>query len=299
MKSLKFTNQTATVALVIFTVYFVYGLFRLPAVQFLVSLAIGGLAFGLSDSYEVATVALIFMHLLYPILYPSPVAGYRAYAEEGFMSGGGSGGGITQRIQGILKREPVEGVGSPMTEGFEDAQQTDMTVNEQKKESASSANTTATSKPAAASSAAPTTATAPTTQAPTQTQAPAQATTQTQAPTQISAQGVPPVTQPPESFANQNELFKLGSIPADTKGGFHIDAGTTVMNALKALKPDQIAAMTNDTKQLIETQKSLMGMLQSFQPMVAEGKQLMTTFQDMFGPAAGSLNTAQNMLSMK
>ena len=289
MKSLKFTDQTATVALVIFSVYFVYGLFRIPAVQFLVSLAIGGLAFGLSDSYEIATVTLIFVHLLYPVLNPTPTVGYRAYAEEGFMSGSGSTGAITQRIQSILKGQPVEGVGSPMTEGFEDAQQTDMTVSEQKKESPASANTTAASKPAAteqAQAATPAPATPPTPATP----APAQ---------QISSQGVPPVTQPAESFANQNELFKLGSIPSDTKGGFHIDAGTTVMNALKALKPDQIAAMTNDTKQLIETQKSLMSMLQSFQPMVAEGKQLMSTFQDMFGPAAGSLNTAQAMLSGK
>ena len=39
------------------------------------------------------------------------------------------------------------------------------------------------------------------------------------------------------------------------------------MNAISAQKPDQIKAMTMDTKQLIETQKSLMGMLQTFQPI--------------------------------
>jgi hypothetical protein len=64
------------------------------------------------------------------------------------------------------------------------------------------------------------------------------------------------------------------------------------MNAINALKPDQIKAMTMDTKQLIETQKSLMGMLQTFQPMVHEGKQMMETFQEMFSPAMGAMNAA-------
>ena len=71
------------------------------------------------------------------------------------------------------------------------------------------------------------------------------------------------------------------------------------MNALSALKPDQIAAMTKDTKQLIETQKSLMGLLQTFQPMMSEGKQMMETFQGMFGAAAGAGDTAKNMLGGK
>jgi len=55
------------------------------------------------------------------------------------------------------------------------------------------------------------------------------------------------------------------------------------MNALNALKPDQLKAMTTDTKQLIETQKSLMSMLQTIKPMMHEGRQMMDTFNDMFG----------------
>jgi hypothetical protein len=60
------------------------------------------------------------------------------------------------------------------------------------------------------------------------------------------------------------------------------------MNAINSLKPDQIKAMTQDTKQLIDTQKSLMSMLQTFQPMVQEGKQMMDTFQEMFSPSMGA-----------
>ena len=105
-----------------------------------------------------------------------------------------------------------------------------------------------------------------------------------------------------EEFEDSNSggLFKLGKIPTDEKGGFHIDAGTSVLNALKSLKPDQISAMTQDTKQLIETQKTLMGMLQSFKPMMSEGKEMMDTFQSMFSPTGGSamgaLQAAQDTL---
>ena len=77
--------------------------------------------------------------------------------------------------------------------------------------------------------------------------------------------------------------FKLGEIPKDEKGGFFIDQGTTLMNALNGLKPDQIKSMTNDTKQLLETQKSLMGMLDSLSPMMKESSSLLNMFQTMFG----------------
>lgn len=79
------------------------------------------------------------------------------------------------------------------------------------------------------------------------------------------------------------EPFKLGEIPAQVKNGPHIDAGSTLMKAVKSLNPDQINAMTKDTQQLIETQKSLMGMLGTMKPMLNDGKQLMDTFQQMFG----------------
>ena len=75
----------------------------------------------------------------------------------------------------------------------------------------------------------------------------------------------------------------LGEIPAQVKNGPHIDAGSTLIKAIQSLNPDQINAMTKDTQQLIETQKSLMGMLGTMKPMLNDGKQLMDTFQQMFG----------------
>ena len=77
--------------------------------------------------------------------------------------------------------------------------------------------------------------------------------------------------------------FKLGVLPEEIKGGYHIDTGTTVMNALNALKPDQIQSMSMDTQKLIDTQKSLMSMLSSMKPMLTDGKQMMEQFQEMFG----------------
>lgn len=52
--------------------------------------------------------------------------------------------------------------------------------------------------------------------------------------------------------------------------GFHLDAGTTFLNAYKAMKPDQIAAMTRDTQELLATQKSLVSMLDSFAPLMKD-----------------------------
>jgi hypothetical protein len=80
--------------------------------------------------------------------------------------------------------------------------------------------------------------------------------------------------------------FKLGEIPSQVKNGPHIDAGATLIKAIQGLNPDQINAMTKDTKQLIETQKSLMGMLGTMKPMMNDGKELMETFQQMFGEDA-------------
>ena len=87
-------------------------------------------------------------------------------------------------------------------------------------------------------------------------------------------------------------MFKLGEIPADVAGGAHIDVGTTMMNALNALKPDQVKQMTEDTRKLLDTQKSLMGMLSSMKPMLQDGKALMGTFNDMFGKGGPQLGPA-------
>ena len=312
MKELKFTKQTSTVALVFFIAYVIYGIFYTPWVQLLISLAVAGIAYGMTDSYEVAVIVLLLINYLFPFYRGSNMKGVTAYKMEGFANANANE--VTKRIQqitGVGAAEPsVDGVGSKLSEGFADAGDSDLTLNENKKNSENSKPVTASSKPSEVDSSDVSdkeeqlkkmtemmgsmlktmNKTADSTNSPSISKA-----------TKISEQDVPAVHQPQdvkpeeknqkkEKFENQKSqgLFKLGQIPKDAKGGFHIDAGTTVMNAINSLKPDQIKAMTADTKQLIDTQKSLMGMLQTFQPMVQEGKQMMDTFQEMFSPSMGA-----------
>jgi hypothetical protein len=209
-------------AKVLFVVYFFYSILYVPIVQALVSIAIGGIAFGYTESYEIAVIAVLLANFLYPLT--------QIFRKEGFAD---SAEVISARIRSLSP----QGVVTKMSEGFEDA----------KKKTG-----------------------------------------------HIDASGSHVDASGNENFetAEPAGLFKLGAIPKDLKSGFHIDAGTTVMNALNSLKPEQLKAMTEDTKQLIDTQKSLMNMLQTFKPMMSEGKQMMDTFQEMFGqqgmPAASS-----------
>jgi hypothetical protein len=75
------------------------------------------------------------------------------------------------------------------------------------------------------------------------------------------------------------ELGKPYTLPSENDDkGYHLDAGTTFLNAYKALKPDQIAAMTRDTQDLLATQKSLVGMLESFGPLMKDMKSITGIF---------------------
>jgi hypothetical protein len=257
MKGLQFTNKTSVAARVLFIVYFFYAFFYLSFVQALVSVASGGIAYAYTESYEVAFIAALVVNFLYPFL-ARPLG---ARSGEGFVGQPQAQAqeplqAITKRVGAFRPPTILPGVGSKMSEGFEDAAQPDMSIDMNKAVKAVMETMTTNAKESKPGFVDAT-------------------------PTVQDASGV---KVPAESFegASQAGLFKLGAIPTDAKGGFHIDTGTTVMNALNALKPDQLKAMTNDTKQLIETQKSLMSMLQTFKPMMSEGKQMMDTFQEMF-----------------
>jgi hypothetical protein len=107
--------------------------------------------------------------------------------------------------------------------------------------------------------------------------------------------GVQPSVTPAgkkEKFTNKDEfqsatggLFKLGEMPSENKDGPHLDAGQTLVAAMKSLDPNTVSEMTSGTKQLLETQKNLMGMLKSMTPVLAEGRELLSTFSGMFGGA--------------
>jgi hypothetical protein len=98
---------------------------------------------------------------------------------------------------------------------------------------------------------------------------------------------------PPPDHGERAEMFELGKKykgpGEDDDGEFHLDAGTTFLNAYKALKPDQVAAMTKDTQELMQTQKQLMSTLQTLKPLISDGKEMMDMFQSYFGAGSASL----------
>ena len=107
----------------------------------------------------------------------------------------------------------------------------------------------------------------------------------------------PKASEPTEGFAgpapmlpdntDRREPLQLGKpyrLPNEKDdAGFHLDAGTTFLNAYKSLKPDQIAAMTRDTQELLATQKSLVAMLDSFGPLMKD----MGKITGFLGPSSG------------
>ena len=91
---------------------------------------------------------------------------------------------------------------------------------------------------------------------------------------------------PPDNGARAEPLVlgKKYDIPNEKDDeDYHLDAGTTFLNAYKSLNPDQISAMTKDTQELINTQKQLMTTLTTLKPLISDGKQMMDTFQNYFG----------------
>jgi len=82
-------------------------------------------------------------------------------------------------------------------------------------------------------------------------------------------------------------LFKLGELPSEMKKGPFVDTASTLTKAMNALQPDQMAAMTAESQSLMETQKNLMGMLQSMRPVLQDGRQLLDTFSGIFGNLGG------------
>lgn len=276
-------GMTLDIPTVLLAVYIVYAIFGIGMTGLLFSVAIGLILYGIVDSWAVLVAGIILSGLVWKVFLSN-----RFRLNEGFAAGSStktvpiykqSASEISKRIQSIQrKEEPTGFLSSSFVEGFADA------------------GAVGSGKPDAGSEKAKESfETAAGSSAPASTNAPSVTSELIKAlPKDQPTAAVPPMVKESsasgqktvQNFTNggsQDGIFKLGSLPAETSGGFHIDAGTTLLNAMNSLKPDQIEAMTTDTKKLLETQKSLMGMLQSMKPMLNDGKQLMETFQEMFG----------------
>ena len=87
-----------------------------------------------------------------------------------------------------------------------------------------------------------------------------------------------------DGFSSQSAgLFKLGEMPSESRTGPHVDVASTMRNALSALQPEQMAAMTAESNSLLETQRNLMNMLQTMRPVLQDGRKLLDTFGGIFG----------------
>lgn len=69
----------------------------------------------------------------------------------------------------------------------------------------------------------------------------------------------------------------------------HMDLGSTFLTAYKKLNPDQVSAMRDDTKELMETQRELMETLSTMGPAVQQGMDMIDSFKKYFG--SGNLST--------
>jgi len=100
--------------------------------------------------------------------------------------------------------------------------------------------------------------------------------------------------KPAPDNSKRGEFFELGKkykVPTEEDDGdYHLDAGTTFLNAYKSLKPDQLASMTKDTQELMQTQRQLMSTLASLKPLIQDGKEMMDMFQGYFGEGKNSMN---------
>jgi hypothetical protein len=89
----------------------------------------------------------------------------------------------------------------------------------------------------------------------------------------------------PHTEKDKNKHEHVGKAGKDEEA--HLDAGTTILHAFQKLKPDQVLAMREDTKELMETQKQLVETLGALGPQVKQGAELIDSFSTMFSGVAG------------
>lgn len=291
----KSTKTTLLAAQIIGAGYVVYALFNIGMNGLLLSLALGLIVMGMQDSFELAVAAAILTGIIYRILpfnrretfvdaskkpinaTMSKLANGKVAKtlEEGYQTW--SPADVVDRLAGMnaakklntppvgwdgryaggMTGGPVGVLASDFAEGFANPNADTDASGTNGSSSGSGSQNSPSSTPAAAA--------------------------------ETGKDATPPPPAPPakkttSGFASSSDgLFKLGEIPSDLGGGAHIDAGSTILSAIQNLKPDQLVNMTEDTRKLLDTQKSLLGMLETMKPMIQDGSQLLQSFNTMFG----------------
>ena len=296
MLNFKSTNMTKMAANIIGVAYIAYAVFMVGIPGLLMSLAIGLIIMGIIGSMELAVAGAVIVGLLMKYVFKCRADGFANFSAQevtnriqtmkhakaepvmqGFQTM--SPAEVVQRVAGMrgasrLQSPPVgyDGRSGPGPQGVMASDFAEGFANP-------NANTDATN------SSAPPTNSSPAT--PSSASAPAAATSvSTAAP---NAEPTKPTTSGFQGGKNDG-LFRLGEIPSEAAGGPHIDAGSTILNAIQNLNPGQLKNMTDDTRKLLDTQKSLLQMLETMKPMISDGSQLLNSFNTMFGkdgPGAG------------
>jgi hypothetical protein len=258
---MRFNSTTYWISVTTMILYMLYIMSAMGLVGLLLSLSGALIAAAFVDSFEIVTVSVVVVGIAYVFIM------HNFFHREGFTTDGtpqeitgvvdamnhatyGAGRSIDPRnvrdlttVTGARRRGPT-GVLASGVEGFANANDTD---NKEQPVEQPGSSATATAQ---------------------QDAQPAQSN---------------PAPKKEAFTSNQAGLFKLGEMPSEAADGPHVDAGSTLMKAMNALKPEQINAMTADTKSLMETQQNLMGMLKSMQPILKDGRKLLDTFSGIFG----------------
>jgi hypothetical protein len=276
---MKSTPLTQGISMVVLVIYVLYSFFVLPFAGFLLSLAFGLISYGSLESFEMSVSIIIITGVIYSLIAKSSEkeATARLTTTRPRIEAFKDLTTISKRVQSIEKKQPSGVYASGFVEGFADADENSDTPTAA---AAASQPGSASGEGGVGSGIEP----------------PKPPTINMSGPVDEEKRKKQDEDNEVSGFTDLNNSkkgeFKLGVLPDEEKGGHHIDQGTTVMNALNALKPDQIKAMSSDTQKLIDTQKSLMSMLSTMKPMLQDGQQMMNNFQEMFGKSGGQFKMA-------
>ncbi len=262
--------------------YIVYAIFSIGIPGLLLSLAAGLIVMGMQNSFELAVAATILVGLLYKVI---PFRKKR----EGFQTI--SAADVSQRIASMRANavKPAPPVGydqgnAPMTgpEGVLGSTYAEGFANLYEGFESGSASETKVNKPAAATSGPASADIKPAVKEEVLPAKPVAAAVNTDKQEKKNKEAAT------AGFQGSNDgLFRLGEMPSESNGGPHIDASSTILSAISSLKPDQLRNMTDDTRKLLDTQKSLLGMLETMKPMITDGQELLSSFNNMFGKQGG------------
>jgi len=291
---------TFGVSILALALFGAYVLFSQGVLGFLISVAIALITASFVDSIEYVTIGVLVIGITF-------ILAIRKFncRFEGFGSDQNDEGEIL-KLNNTLAKKPlkkrakttVQGTLSKLrgVEGFADAPSTPSDEEEEEEAATTeSAPASATETPAtqtdADAAAVAATMTAPQQQpspaSPASNAVPVASPGATHAATNVDTAMTAPAVQQGFTDEETSGLFKLGQLPSEAKSGPFVDVASTMSKAMGALKPDQLAAMTAESKSLLETQQNLMGMLESMRPVLQDGRQLLDTFGSIFGSMGG------------